>query len=147
MLNFCLRDSSIELFHCNRHFSIKGKTSVNFPNFPSSYLKNWLTFFYISSANEVIFLFHVRLDATVDQTSLDFFFGRRRFIFFRLSVFSFFLELASSWAFFFIVLFQAHGLWRLFASSDLFQLKKKVANNKNFFKGGGSITVSVFPFS
>ena len=35
MLNFCLRDSFIELFHCNRHFSIKGKTSVTFPNFPS----------------------------------------------------------------------------------------------------------------
>ena len=35
MLNFCLRDSFIELFHCNRHFSIKGKSSVTFPNFPS----------------------------------------------------------------------------------------------------------------
>ena len=35
MLNFYLRDSFIELFHCNRHFSIKGKTSVNFPSFPS----------------------------------------------------------------------------------------------------------------
>ena len=35
LLNFCLRDSFTELFHCNRHFSIKGKSSVTFPNFPS----------------------------------------------------------------------------------------------------------------
>ena len=35
MLNFCLRDSFIELFHCNRHFSMKGKSGVTFPNFPS----------------------------------------------------------------------------------------------------------------
>ena len=35
MLNFYLQDSFIELFHCNRHFSIKGKSSVTFPNFPS----------------------------------------------------------------------------------------------------------------
>ena len=28
-------DSFTELFHCNRHFSIKGKSSVTFPNFPS----------------------------------------------------------------------------------------------------------------
>ena len=34
MLNSCLRDSFIELSHCNRHFAIKGKTSVTFPNFP-----------------------------------------------------------------------------------------------------------------
>ena len=26
----------MELFHCNRHFSIKGKTSVTFPNSPSA---------------------------------------------------------------------------------------------------------------
>ena len=126
-----------ELFLCNRHFSIKGKTSVTFPNFPSPrvlrfwnhcpylhvsvpveslgmsllppqhYLKNWLTLFYIS-----------------------FFVGRKKFIFLRLSVFSFFLKLASSWAFFFICLISSlfhlfrASLWRLFASSDLFQLKK-----------------------
>ena len=138
MLNFCLRDSFIKLFHHNRHFSIKGKTSVTFPNFPFSrvlrfwnhcpylhvsvpveslgmsllppqyYLKNWLTLFYIS-----------------------FFVGRKQFIFLRLSVFSFFLKLASSWAFFFICLISSlfhlfrASLWRLFASSDLFQLKKK----------------------
>ena len=30
MLNFYLRDSFIKLFHHNRHFSIKGKTSVTF---------------------------------------------------------------------------------------------------------------------
>ena len=34
MLNSCLRDSFIELSHCNRHFAIKGKTSVTFPKFP-----------------------------------------------------------------------------------------------------------------
>ena len=34
MLNSCLRDSFIELSHCNRHFAIKDKTSVTFPNFP-----------------------------------------------------------------------------------------------------------------
>ena len=104
MLNFCLRDSFIKLFHHNRHFSIKGKTSVTFPNFPSPrvikfleslsiftlsvpveslgmslllpqhYLKNWLTYmFYFSSANEEIFLFNVLFDATVGETSLDFF--------------------------------------------------------------------------
>ena len=137
MLNFCLRDSFTELFLCNRHFSIKGKTSVTFPNFPFSrvlrfwnhcpylhvsvpveslgmsllppqhYLKNWLTLFYIS-----------------------FFVGRKQFIFLRLSVFSFFLKLPSSWAFFFICLISSlfhlfrASLWHLFASSDLFQLKK-----------------------
>ena len=160
MLNFCLRDSFIKLFHHNRHFSIKGKTSVTFPNFPSPrvikfleslsiftlsvpveslgmslllpqhYLKNWLTLFYFSSANEAIFLFHVLFDATVGETSLDFFFWQKT-VFLRLSVFSFFSWTSSSWAFFFICfisslfhLFRA-SLWRLFASSDLFQLKKK----------------------
>ena len=51
-------------------------------------------------------------------------------VFLRLSVFSFFSWTSSSWAFFFICfissllrLFRAR-LWRLFASSDLFQLKK-----------------------
>ena len=34
MLNFYLRDSFIELSHCNRHFAIKGNSSVTFPNFP-----------------------------------------------------------------------------------------------------------------
>ena len=41
---------------------------------PQHYLKNWLTYmFYFSSANEEIFLFHVLFDATVGETSLDFF--------------------------------------------------------------------------
>ena len=143
MLNFCLRDSFIGLFHCNRHFSIKGKTSVTFPNFPSPrvmkflellsiftvsvpleslgmslllpqhYLKNWLTLFYFSSANKVIFLFLVPFDST-----------------------------SFSSAFFFICLISR--LFRLFRAS-LWRLL--AANNKNLFKGGGSITVSVFPFS
>ena len=109
MLNFCLRYSFIELFHHNRHFSIKGKTSVPFPNFPSpgviKLLESLSIFTCISSHGisrnefvtatalseelidlfyiyEVIFLFHVLFDATVDETSLDFCFGRRQFIFF-----------------------------------------------------------------
>ena len=119
MLNSCLRDSFIELSHCNRHFAIKGKTSVTFPNFPfprvikfleslsiftllfdsvpvkslgmslllpQQYLKNWLCLFYFSSANEVIFLFHVLFDATVGETSLNFF-DRRQFFFSCLSLF------------------------------------------------------------
>ena len=137
MLNLCLRDSFIELFHCNRHFSIKGKTSVTFPNFPSPrvikfleslsiftlsvpveslgmslllpqhYLKNWLTLFYFSSANEAIFLFHVLFDATVGETSLDFFFFDRRQFFFGCLSFLFFLKLALHERFSLFVLFQA----------------------------------------
>ena len=134
MLNLCLRDSFIELFHCNRHFSIKGKTSVTFPNFPSpgviKLLESLSIFTCISSHGisrnefvtatalseeltdlfyiyEVIFLFHVLFDTTVGETSLDFFFLAKDSLFFFgcLHVFSFFfLELASSWAFFFIFL-------------------------------------------
>ena len=133
MLNLCLRDSFIELFHCNRHFSTKGKTSVTFPNFLSprviKLLESLSIFTCISSHGisgnefvtatalseelidlfyiyEVIFLFHVLFDTTVGETSLGFFFGRRQFIFLRLSacLFFFFLELGSSWAFFFIFL-------------------------------------------
>ena len=84
---------------------------------------------YFSSANEVIFLFHVLFGATVSETSLDFF-GMQRTVFLRLSVFSFFLELALRWRFSLIVLFQAFFVYfepvsdAFFASSDLFQLKK-----------------------
>ena len=170
MLNLCLRDSFIELFHCNRHFSIKGKTSVTFPNFPSpgviKLLESLSIFTCISSHGisrnefvtatalsgelidlfyiyEVIFLFHVLFDTTVGETSLDFFLAEDSLFFFScLHVFSFFfLELASSWAFFFIFLISSlfhllrASLWRLFALSDLFQLKKNAANNKNLLKG------------
>ena len=84
---------------------------------------------YFSSANEVIFLFHVLFGATVSETSLDFF-GMQRTVFLRLSVFSFFLELALRGRFSLIVLFQAFFVYfepvsdAFFASSDLFQLKK-----------------------
>ena len=105
MLNFCLRDSFTELFHCNRHFSIKGKSSVTFPIFPSQRVIKFLEslsiftrtfcsrgissnefvtattlseelidlYVLFLSANEAIFLFHVLFDATVGETSLDFF--------------------------------------------------------------------------
>ena len=144
MLNFCLRDSFIELFHCNRHFSIKGKSSVTFPNFPSQRVIKFLeslsiftcTFcsrgisrnefvtatalseelidlFYIY---EVIFLFHVLFDTTVGETSLDFFFvAEDSLFFFGYLSFLFFLELASSWAFFFIYLIS--GRFHLFRAS------------------------------
>ena len=105
MLNLCLRDSFIELFHCNRHFSIKGKTSVTFPNFPSPRVIKFLESLSIFTCTfcsrgisrnefvtatalseelidlfyiyEVIFLFHVLFDTTVGETSLDFFFWQK----------------------------------------------------------------------
>lgn len=64
--------------------------------------------------------------------NFSWFFFWQKTVFLRLSVFSFFSWTSSSWAFFFICfisslfhLFRA-SLWRLFASSDLFQLKKKM---------------------
>ena len=124
MLNFCLRDSFTELFHCNRHFSIKGKSSVTFPIFPSQRVIKFLEslsiftrtfcsrgissnefvtattlseelidlYVLFLSANEAIFLFHVLFDATVRDTSLDFFFARRQFFFGCLSFLFFFLN-------------------------------------------------------
>ena len=143
MLNFCLRDSFIKLFHHNRHFSIKGKTSVTFPNFPSpgviKLLESLSIFTCISShgisrnefvtatalseelidlfyIQEVIFLFHVLFDTTVGETSLDFFFlAEDSLFFFGYLSFLFFLELASSWAFFFIYLISS--LFHLFRAS------------------------------
>ena len=144
MLNLCLRDSFIELFHCDRHFSIKGKTSVTFPNFPSpgviKLLESLSIFTCISSHGisrnefvtatalseelidlfyiyEVIFLFHVLFDTTVGETSLDFFFflAEDGLFFFGYLSFLFFLELASSWAFFFIDLISS--LFHLFRAS------------------------------
>ena len=87
---------------------------------PQQYLKNWLTLFYFSSGNEVIFLFHVLFDATVDESSLDVL-GRRRFFFSCLSLLFFLNQLFMD----VFRLFRA-SLWRLFASLDLFQLKKKM---------------------
>ena len=161
MLNLCLRDSFIELFHCNRHFSIKGKTSVTFPNFPSpgviKLLESLSIFTWISShgisRNEFVTatalseeLIDFVLFFICKWSNLSFsrsvwrhswwnfswfFFFWQKTVFLRLSVFSFFSWTSSSWAFFFICfisslfhLFRA-SLWRLFASSDLFQLKKK----------------------
>ena len=78
---------------------------------PQHYLKNWLTYmFYFSSANEEIFLFHVLFDATVGETSLDFFFDWRQFFFGCLS-FLFFLELALHERFSLFVLFQAFFIY------------------------------------
>ena len=135
MLNFYLRDSFIELFHCNRHFSIKGKTSVNFPSFPSpmviTFLESLSIFTCISSRgisrNEFVTatalseeLIDFVLYFICKWSNLSFsrsvwrhswwnftwflFWQKTVYFFFRLSVFSFFLELASSWAFFFICL-------------------------------------------
>ena len=106
---------------------------------------------YFSSANEVIFLFHVLFGATVSETSLDFF-GMQRTVFLRLSVFSFFLELALRGRFSLIVLFQAFFVYfepvsDAFCLIRSFPTKKSAANNKKLFRGGGSIPVSVFPFS
>ena len=70
------------------------------------YISEDKTRHYFSSANEVIFLFHVLFGATVGETSLDFF-GMQRTVFLLLSVFSFFLELALHGRFSLFVLFQA----------------------------------------
>ena len=116
MLNSCLRDSFIELSHCNRHFAIKGKTSVTFPNFPFprviKFLESLSIFTCIGSReisrNEfvtataiseelidfVLFFickwsnlsFSRSVDATVGETSLNFF-DRRQFFFSCLSLF------------------------------------------------------------
>ena len=147
-----------ELFHCNRHFSIKGK--LLFQTFlpkglfsfwnhcpyshvlsvpveslgmslllPQHYLKNWLTFFIFHLQMKQSFFFTFCLTPKLVKLLLIFFWQKT--VFLRLSVFSFFCWTNSSWAFFFICfissllrLFRAR-LWRLFASSDLFQLKKK----------------------
>ena len=87
---------------------------------PQQYLKNWLTLFYFSSGNEVIFLFHILFDATVGESSVDFL-GRRRFFLSCLSLLFFLNQLFMD----VFRLFRA-SLWRLFASSDLLQVKKKM---------------------
>ena len=172
MLNFYLQDSFIELFHCNRHFSIKGKSSVTFPNFPSQKVIKFLESLSIFtctfcsrgiSRNEFVTatalseeLIDFALFFICKWSNLSFSRSVWRHSWSETSLFClvfFFSWTSCPWAFFFLCfissLFRLFGasLWYLFASSDLFQLKKDAANNKNLFKGGGSLTVSVFLFS
>ena len=136
MLNFYLQDSFIELFHCNRHFSIKGKSSVTFPNFPSQKVIKFLESLSIFtctfcsrgiSRNEfvtatalseelidfVLFFIckwsNLSFSRSVWRHSwwnFSWFFFWQKTVFLRLSVFSFFLELALHERFSLFVLFQ-----------------------------------------
>ena len=102
---------------------------------PQHYLKNWLSLFYISSANEVIFLLHVLFDATVNETSLDFFFLAEDSLFFFSVICLFFF----SWISLFMDVFLYLSYFKLvsdtFFPHQIFSNKKKAANNFFFSKG------------
>ena len=181
MLNFCLRDPFIELSHCNRHFAIKGKTSVTFPIFPFPRVIKFLESLSILtciSSREISRNEFVTATA-ISEELIDFvlffickwsnlsfsrsvwrhswwnfsWFFWQKTVFLLLSISSFFLELAFHGRFSLFVLFQAVFVYfelvsDAFLPHQIFSnLTKNAANNKNLFKGGGGITVSVFPFS
>ena len=135
MLNLCLWDSFIELSHCNRHFAIKGNSSVTLPNFPFprviKFLESLSIFACISSReisrNEfvtataiseelidfVLFFIckwsNLSFSPSVWRHSwwnFSWFFWQKR-VFLRFAIFSFFLDLALPGRFSLFVLFQA----------------------------------------
>ena len=146
MLNSCLRDSFIELSHCNRHFAIKGKISVTFPNFPFPRVIKFLEslsiftcfgsreisrneFVTATAISEELIDFVLFFICKWSNLSFSRSFWRHSWwnfsqFFWPKTVFlqlSFFICLISSR----FRLFRA-SLWRLLASSDLFQLEKKM---------------------